>query len=75
MPLKPEKRENRLFSQNHLAFTLSNLAKYVMILRKRLHSERYIFWHLRRQQAHLTKKTMPYDFGMFVQCLYQLRAS
>ena len=27
MPLKLEKRENRLFLQNHIAFTLSNLVK------------------------------------------------
>ena len=31
MPLKLEKRENRLFLQNHFAFTLSNLVKYVMV--------------------------------------------
>ena len=32
MPLKLEKRENRLFLQNHIAFTLSNPLKYVMVL-------------------------------------------
>ena len=30
MPLKLEKRENRLFLQNRFAFTLSSLVKYVM---------------------------------------------
>ena len=43
MPLKLEKRENRLFLQNHIAFTLSNLVKYVEVLLKRLYSERFIF--------------------------------
>ena len=31
MPLKLEKRENRLFLQNHIDFTLSNLVNYVMV--------------------------------------------
>ena len=55
MPLKPEKRENQPFLQNHFAFALSNLVEYVMVLCKRLYSERYIFRHLQRQQTHLTK--------------------
>ena len=36
--VKLEKRENRLFLQNYMAFTLSNLVKYVMVLGKRLYS-------------------------------------
>ena len=32
MPLKIEKRENRLFLQNHFAFALSKLVKYVTVL-------------------------------------------
>ena len=32
MPLKLEKRENRLFLQNDFAFTFLNLVKYVMVL-------------------------------------------
>ena len=32
MPLKLEKRENRLFLQDHFAFTLSNLVEYFMVL-------------------------------------------
>ena len=32
MPLKLEKRENRLFLQIRFEFTLSNLDKYVMVL-------------------------------------------
>ena len=32
-----------MFLQNHFAFTLSTLVKYVMALRKRLYFERYIF--------------------------------
>ena len=43
MPLKQEKRENWLLLENHFAFTLSSLVKYVTVLWKRLYSERYIF--------------------------------
>ena len=32
MPLKLEERENRLFLQNLIAFKLSNLVKFVMVL-------------------------------------------
>ena len=31
MPLRPEKRENRLFLEDHFAFTLSNFVEYVMV--------------------------------------------
>ena len=55
MPLKLEKRENRLFLQNHFALTLSNHVKYVVVLWKQLYSERYIFRQLQRQQTHLAK--------------------
>ena len=53
MPLKPEKRKNGQFLQNHFAFTLSTLVIYVIVLRKRLYFERYIFRHLQRLQTHL----------------------
>ena len=36
MPLKLEKGDNRLFLQNHFAFTLSKLVKYVRVFPKRL---------------------------------------
>ena len=54
MTLKLQKRENRLFLQNHFAFTLSTLVTYVMVLSKRLYYEHYIFRHLQGQQTHLT---------------------